>query len=719
MVDLDNDGFKDIFVANGIYQDLTDQDFINFIADSDVMTSMVKENKVDYRKLIDAIPSEPIPNHFFKNINGENFEDQTVEYGFEIPSHSNGSAYGDLDLDGDLDLVVNNVNMPAFIYRNNSSEINHYAQVKLKYKKGNEEGVGSKVAVYTNGIRQLVEYMPMKGFQSSMDHLIHFGLGKYQVIDSMSIVWPDMKRTLIENPAIDSLLTIDYAQVEKAPIKIKALQNSDLLFERIDNIEIKHHESEYIDFDRDRLLFHMTSTLGPDIEVADLNSDGLDDIVFCQGKGKVSQLFYQEANGKFVDANILSASNDKGNEDIKCKVFDANGDNLNDVFFLSCSSELSQESADIKDRLYLQNADGNFDLFNKALGVSKYQNSSAIDNYDFDNDGDQDIIIAERLKASQYGVPCSVNILRNDGDKGFVNITKEAAPELLHKGMYSDVKFADVNNDNLVDIICGGQYMALSVLLNNGNNKWSLQSNYFNVPVKGWWNTIEVVDINNDNLPDIIAGNHGLNSRFKADGEHPLCLHVNDFDGNGSIEQILCRFEGEKSYPLALRHDIFKQLPHLKKKYIKYENYANQTIEDIFSEEERQNMLSLTANNMETCIFLNTGKSFEKVDLPKEVQYAPIYAILVDDFNKDGIADILLGGNLYGVKPEVGRYDASQGTLLLGNGKGSFDLLPNHESGFAVEGEIRDMESIKIDEQDYVIIARNNDTSVLYQLRND
>jgi len=717
MVDLDNDGLKDIFVANGIYQDLTDQDFINFIADSDVMASMVKENKVDYQKLIDAIPSERIPNHYFQNKGNLNFEDKTEEFGFETPSHSNGSAYGDLDLDGDLDLIINNVNMPAFVYENNSSNTRHFIQFKLDYKPKNLEGIGSKVSIHSKEHIQHISYMPMKGFQSSMDHLIHFGLNDMTSLDSVCVIWPDSKKTTLLNPTIDSLTIIKYSEDSKQ-INWRGSPKKKLnIFSKPKTMNLNHNESSFVDFDRDRLLFHMSSTLGPDVEVADVNDDGLEDILIGQGNGTPSQLFYQNSDENFVEDENVVFNNDIAHEDTRTAILDINGDSKKDIFLMSCSSEFSQESSGIKDRIYVQNDKNTFESYSKKFGITKFQNTAGLDYEDFDKDGDLDIVIAERMKGSQFGVPCSAYVLRNDGELGFVDITKNVAPQLLNQGMYTDIKFADINNDNSVDIVYVGQYMALTVLLNDGNNKWTEDVNYLNGhAVKGWWNKLEISDLNGDGLLDIIAGNHGINSRFKASKTQPLCLHINDFDNNGSIEQILCRYEGDKSYPLALRHDIFKQLPHLKKKYLKYENYANQTIEDIFSIDERKNMLSLTADNMKTSIFINKGSEFESVELPAEIQYSPVYAILVHDFDNDNEMDILLGGNLNAVKPEVGKYDASQGALLLGNGDGTFDYINNTESGFEVEGEIRDLELIEIGSKSHVLVARNNDSCLLFEL---
>ncbi|MBT8231987.1 MAG: VCBS repeat-containing protein [Saprospiraceae bacterium] len=719
IADLDNDGFKDIFVANGIYQDLTDQDFINYIADSDVMASMVESNKVNYEKLIEAIPSEPIPNHFFKNINGRTFEDKSSSFGFDMPSHSNGSAYADLDLDGDLDLVINNVNMPAFIYRNNSSTFTHYLQLKLKYKEGNINGIGSKVTLHTKNQKQYFDFMPMKGFQSSMDQLVHFGLGDQTEVDSISILWPDLSVSSLNVSTVDTLLNIDYSKV---PHSTRSINKSDvktqLIFKKAESnlLNFTHVESNYVDFDKDRLLFHMNSNLGPAINVSDLNNDKLDDLIITNASGAETAVYSQTPNGALKNITPQVIKDNAESEDVDCMVFDVNGDNLLDIYLASCSSEFSQQSSKIKDRLYTQTKNGDFEKAHLKLGVSNFINSVAVDYADFDEDGDMDILLAERQKAGQFGVPCNAYVLRNDLEKGFTNITADQAPQLLGKGIYSDIHWADMDNDGDQDIVYCGIYMEVGILWNDNNSWTSRENSLQEVSLTGWWNDLNIVDVNNDGRLDIIAGNHGLNSRFKAQKDKPVCLHINDFDRNGSIEQILCRYEGDKSYPLALRHDIVKQLPHLKKKYLKYENYANQTIEDIFSEEERKNMLTLKAENLSTSIFLNTSDGFKSVDLPDHVQYSPVYCSVVYDFNKDGIKDVLLGGNFDGAKPEVGRYDANYGVLLLGTKDGKFQYLDNSQSGLMMEGEVRDMAIINISGKDMLVAARNNDTALIFEI---
>ena len=715
--DFDNDGWKDLFVSNGIYQDLTDQDFLNFIGSEEAMKSIIKGNKVDYKKLIDAIPSEPISNYFFKNVDGASFVNKAKEYGLDKVSHSNGAAYGDLDNDGDLDLVVNNVNMPAFVYQNNlhssmSKDSSAYIQLRLTGIGKNTFAIGSKVFAHAGSKVFYSEFMPTKGFQSSMDYIVHLGLGSVKALDSLVIVWPDDTKTVTLKPTMNSVQHSRQADARSGKFNYKSTSTrpiAQLLSDQSDKIKgitYKHMENRYVDFDRDRLVYHMLSTQGPAATVADFNGDKLDDIFLGGAKDQAAELFFQSKSGLFKKSNTQAFQADKGSEDVKSIAFDANGDGHMDLYVVSGGSEYSGESGDLKDRIYLNDGKGGFVKDNQYNAT--YTSDLAICSEDFDKDGDQDLFIGERVKMFNYGVPCTGKILRNDGGK-FTDISSQIAPGLLNIGMITDAAWVDINGDSNIDLVVVGEYMPVTIFINdkgnflNKTNEWGLTKS------NGWYNTVKAADLNNDGKPDLILGNHGKNSRFKSDTEHPVCMHINDFDKNGSTEQLICVYEGERSYPLTLKHDLIKQLPFLKKKYLKYSSYQDQTINDIFSDEERKNMLTLFAYDMSSFVLINKGNVFEKHILPKEAQFTPLYDFLITDINQDGNNDLIAGGNLYAVKPEIGRYDADRGLILLGDGTGNFEVLSSEKSGFVCEGEIRHLIPVTIGGKEHILVSKNND----------
>ncbi|HMT53774.1 MAG TPA: VCBS repeat-containing protein [Saprospiraceae bacterium] len=722
--DFDNDGWKDLFVSNGIYQDLTDQDFLNFIGSEEAMKSIIQGNKVDYKKLIDAIPSEPISNYFFKNTDGISFENKANEFGLGKLSHSNGASYGDLDNDGDLDLVVNNVNMPASIYKNNlnsalKKDSTNYIQLKLKGNKKNTFALGSKVIAYAKNKTFYSEYIPTKGFQSSMDYIVHLGFGNINILDSMIIVWPDDNKSTIINPKLNTIHYVNQKNsIGKFDYKIFSKGNEDKLVtditKDIKGISYKHIENQYVDFDRERLVYQMLSTSGPAVTVADFNGDKRDDIFFGGAKDQEAELYFQTGNGFFQKSKTKTFYADKGCEDVKSITFDANGDGNLDLYVASGGNEHSGESIDLKDRIYLNDGKGNF---TKDVNYNAtYSSNLAICAFDIENDGDEDLFVGERVKMFNYGVPCSGRILRNDNGK-FKDITKDVAPELLNLGMITDAVWTDINSDKEVDLVIVGEYMPVSIFLNengkfrNKTNEWGLSKS------NGWYNIVKAEDINSDGKPDLILGNHGKNTRFKGDISHPICMHVNDFDKNGSTEQIICIFEGDKSYPVVLKHDLIKQLPFLKKKYLKYSSYQNQTIEDIFNEDQRKNMITLYAYELQSFVLINKGNIFEKHFLPKEAQFSPIFDFLIIDVNGDNIKDLVSGGNLYSVKPEIGRYDADSGLIMLGNGKGNFKALSSEESGFLCIGEVRDIVKIKVHNNEKMLVVKNNDKVSLFEIK--
>jgi len=721
MFDADNDGLKDIFVANGIYQDLTNQDFLQYASSEEFVKSVVTNKKIDYQKLIDIIPSNPMTSFFFKNKGGLQFENATSSWGIDKPSFSNGSAYGDLDNDGDLDLVVNNVNMPAFIYKNQTEVLfprSHYLKFDLKGNSKNKQALGTKITLYSGEKKFYLEQMPMRGFESTVDCRPNFGLGDISSVERVEIEWPDGKIEVMDSVKTNQTITLQ----EKT---VNSLRNAPAtrskLFELMPNkafeLTYVHKENDFVDFDRDRLIYQMLSTEGPKISVADVNKDGLQDFYIGGAKELPGVLFRQKRNN-FSSTNQKVFEGDKDSEDLGSEFFDADGDGDVDLYVCSGGNEYSTSSTALADRLYINDGNGNFTKSSQLLPTSKFESKSCARAADFDGDGDLDLFVGVRLQPFSYGLPMNGYLLVNDGKGSFSNANATLAPELNALGLITDATWADVDGDKDQDLIVVGEWMPVSVFINENGKLVKRTSEFGLQKSNGWWNTIKATDIDHDGDVDFVIGNHGLNSRFRASLEKPVTMYVNDFDKNGSIEQIICTYNGDKSYPMALRHDLISQMPSLKKKYLKYEDYKDATIDDIFTADQLKDAIKLEAYRFSTSLMLNEGKGkFKIMDLPIEAQFSPMYGICTGDFDHDGNEDVLLGGNLYRVKPEVGRYDASYGVFLKGDGKGKFESLRPSESGFFVDGEVRDIKKITIANVDYILVARNNDSPLLFKIK--
>lgn len=706
--DFENDGKKDLFVSNGIQRELMDLDFRAFMSSNNIYGRIGNKEEIGLFPVISQLPSQPISNYAFSNQGDLQFKDQAEQLGLGQPSFSNGSAYADLDNDGDMDLVVNNLNSIASIYRNQAESVgHHYLKVKFKGNDSNPFGIGASVRIRTSDGMQVRQNFNGRGFQSSVEPEVLFGLGARENVQRLEVVWPDRKSQVLENIAADQTLTLDYTEASgQATISTPPLPLYAELSRQLFQGNIQHEENRYNDFEHDPLMLGKMSTESPRLIKGDANGDGLADIIMLGARGDTDKLYLQTSTGTFsLKANPAFERRDTKAFESTCGAFlDFDQDGDQDLLIGAAGNEHEQTKQSVALRMFRNDGKGNFSIDNSHTPPF-FGHFSSLEVSDIDQDGDPDVFLGGRLVAGNYGLPAQSYLLLNDNGRW-----RDTAPSAVAgMGMVTDACWADMDGDGDDDLIAVRDWGPVSVFRNDrGQMRITAPIEHSN----GWWRSIEPADLDGDGDIDFVLGNWGLNTKFKASVERPISMYVSDFDQNNRSESIVNWYAplDTTPYPFAARHDLLRQLPFLADKLLTYERYAKETFETLFTQAQQQAAIPYTVTNLETSVLWNNGGKFSLEPLPLEAQLAPVYAIAVDDYDGDGQLDVWLGGNFYASNPQVGRQAASRGVLLLGKGKQQFESMHYLESGIKVKGEVRDATIVMLGGEKVLLVARNNDT---------
>lgn len=712
MFDADNDGLNDIFVSNGIYHDVINQDFIDFFANDLAQKLVLSKRRSKIEEIINHMPSNPIPNNFFKNMGQLRFEERADEFGFSAPSFSNGAAYGDLDNDGDLDLVVNNVNQACFVYQNHTNKEHHYLQVSLKGSKTNPLAIGSSIELFQqNGI--LTRWIsPSKGFQSSTEYKQTFGLGKVNRIDSLRIQWPNGQRTLIKNPKVDQWMQLSISDA-KEPIQATPSPRIPRLFQPLTLDFSKHEENDYEDFYEERNIPYRISREGPRASLGDINGDGLADL-FVGGAKNQASLVYLNTNNGFKAKPQRVFNSLAYFENTANALFDADNDGDLDLYYGVGGNESSSKSKDYVDQLLRNDGQGNFSL---SIGDLPFKNTNTafVKPFDLDRDGDLDLLVGSRSMPKEFGQAAPSYLFINDGKGHFKDQTKALAPDLMQLGMLRDALLVDLIGDANPEVVVVGDFMAPLIFSIKAGKLQRLPSNLS--AHSGLWSALEAGDFNQDGKMDLVLGNIGLNAAGFNEKMLPVKVFVNDFDGNGSQDKLLSKtFQGE-DVPFFLKREMAEQFPFLKKENLSHENYAKRKLNDLFEPSLLAQSIIGQVNYTQSVLAINKGKGdFELLPLNREVQFSSVQAILVRDVNADGRPDLLLGGNSTNFIPMFGRLDANKGMVLLNQGNLQFTFLPPFRSGFDLgSGEVKQLLAIPLNHKTLIMGLLNNQKPKIFQ----
>ena len=723
--DMDNDGQQDIFVSNGIKKDFRNNDFV--IKQKSRKDKIISEDREDFiNSVLREMPERKKQNYFFKNNGDLSFSDKSNIWVVDMLTSSNGAAYGDLDNDGDLDIVVNNADDVSLIYKNNTveQELGNYLKIDFNGAPKNSKGIGVRVTIQSGNNTQTREHFLTRGFQSSIASGLHFGVGQAKVLDTVKVTWPDGKVQELSNLESNQTIVLDYDYASSVPTSNYRLRDT-LFFDlgtRQLGLDWKHEENEFDDFERESLIPHKMSQQGPAIAVGDFNGDTLEDVYYGGALGQKSVLFQQTKAGKFVSVQEKTFLNQEMHEDTDAVFFDADNDGDLDLYVVSGGNEKELENSYYSDNFYVNN-NGVFMRQNLSLPLFNVS-GACIRPFDYDNDGDLDLFIGGRQIPGEYPKPASSILLRNESHNGviaFSNITDKVCPELLSIGMVTDAINADLNKDGQQDLIIVGEWMQVKVFYNTEGRFIDYTEKLGLNDTTGWWNTIKVADVDADGDLDLLAGNLGLNYKYKASNDKPFRIYAHDFDDTGTLDIVLGYYQGDDLFPLRGRQCSSEQMPFIKNKFKTYDEFGKASLVDIYGKTKLEQAISYGVKTFASTYFENTGDGkFVAHGFENLAQISSINDMVIEDFNGDGNMDIIAAGNMYNTEVETPRNDASYGVYMQGDGKGYFKPLMPYESGLMINGEVKKMKVIRLNGgKRAMLIAKNNDYIQIVELIKD